>query len=203
MGQINKSKILKRLRTNIIILVVFTIIIITGIFFMRAAIMSNSEKLGGNLVTNYSATEVSNLATFESFLKLCAEYVESYEAKEAEAEELKEGLDIIMNGLLEMFGEENISVYGKVLNGTKTISYGLPVEDVESYVLKQQEYYVNMAGIDGEVYVSPAYMDEAGSMPLITLSQRISGSDSFLAMDIQFSGFEANNVEMDLPNLSS
>ena len=203
MGQINKSKILKRLRTNIIILVVFTIIIITGIFFMRAAIMSNSEKLGGNLVTNYSATEVSNLATFESFLKLCAEYVESYEAKEAEAEELKEGLDIIMNGLLEMFGEENISVYGKVLNGTKTISYGLPVEDVESYVLKQQEYYVNMAGIDGEVYVSPAYMDEAGSMPLITLSQRISSSDSFLAMDIQFSGFEANNVEMDLPNLSS
>ena len=203
MGQINKSKILKQLRTNIIILVVFTIIIITGIFFMRAAIMSNSEKLGGNLVTNYSATEVSNLATFESFLKLCAEYVESYEAKEAEAEELKEGLDIIMNGLLEMFGEENISVYGKVLNGTKTISYGLPVEDVESYVLKQQEYYVNMAGIDGEVYVSPAYMDEAGSMPLITLSQRISGSDSFLAMDIQFSGFEANNVEMDLPNLSS
>ncbi|MCM1119628.1 MAG: hypothetical protein NC543_09740 [bacterium] len=84
--------------------------------------MSNSEKLGSNLVTNYSATEISNLSTFESFLTLCADYVESFEEKEATLEELKEGIHIFMSGLMEMFGEENISVYGKVLDGTETIS---------------------------------------------------------------------------------
>ena len=75
MGQINKSKIFRKLRTNIVILAMLTVFIITCIFFMRAAIMSNSEKLGRNLVTNYSATEISNLAAFESFLTLCTDYV--------------------------------------------------------------------------------------------------------------------------------
>ncbi len=203
MGQINKSKIFKKLRTNIIVLAMFTGFIIACIFFMRAIIMSNSEKLGRNLVTNYSATEISNLAAFESFLTLSTDYVESYEAKDATLEEMQDGFDIIMNGLMEMFGEENISIYGKVLGGTHTVSYGLPVEDVDGYVARQQEYYVNMTETGGEVFVSSAYIDEESGMPLITISQMIPDSGSFLAMDIQFSGFEANNVEMDLPNLSS
>lgn len=88
MGQINKSKIFKKLRTNIIVLAMFTGFIIACIFFMRAIIMSNSEKLGRNLVTNYSATEISNLAAFESFLTLSTDYVESYEAKDATLEEM-------------------------------------------------------------------------------------------------------------------
>ena len=203
MGQINKGKIFRRLTTNIVTLAMLTIIIIICIVSMRSAIMRNSEKLGSNLVKNYSATEMSNLATFQSFLHLCTDYVESYEARGATLEELESGLYVFMNGLLEMFGEENISVYGRVLDGTATISYGLSVSDVEAYAARQQEYYASFMQADGKVYVSPAYMEEGSGQPVVTLFQRISASNSFLAMDIRFSGFEANNVEMDLPNLAS
>ncbi len=203
MGQINKGKIFRRLTTNIVTLAMLTVIIIICIVSMRSAIMRNSEKLGSNLVKNYSATEMSNLATFQSFLHLCTDYVESYEAQGATLEELESGLYVFMNGLLEMFGEENISVYGRVLDGTATISYGLSVSDVESYVARQQEYYASFMQADGKVYVSPAYMEEGSGQPVVTLFQRISAGSSFLAMDIRFSGFEANNVEMDLPNLAS
>lgn len=203
MGQVNKRKVYKKLTTSIVILAMFTVIIIACVTFIRSAIMSNSEKLGSNLVTNYSASEASNLATFESSLILCTNYVESYEARRAGMAELKDGLDILMAGLMEMFGEENISIYGRVLNGTEFISYGLSDQDVEGYIARQQNFTIDMEEKIGEVYVSPAYMDQASGLPVITLSRRIPTSNSFLAMDIRFSGFEANNVEMDLPNLAS
>lgn len=203
MGQVNKRKVYRKLTTSIVILAVFTIVIITCIAFIRIAIMSNSEKLGSNLVTNYSASEASNLATFESFLTLCTDYVESYEAQGADIEELMDGLDILMAGLMEMFGEENISIYGKVMDGSEFISYGLSEQDIEGYIARQQNYNIDPEQKVGAVYVSPAYMDQASGLPVITLSRRIPASNSFLAMDIRFSGFEANNVEMDLPNLAS
>ncbi|MCM1119627.1 MAG: response regulator [bacterium] len=68
---------------------------------------------------------------------------------------------------------------------------------------RQQEYFAGMMESQEDVYVSPAYMDENSGMPVITLFRRIPDSESFMAMDIQFSGFEANNVEMNLPNLAS
>jgi len=203
MGQINKRKVYRKLTASIVILAVFTIIIIICVTFIRSAIMSNSEKLGRNLVTNYSASEASNLATFESFLTLCTDYVDSFEAQGAGMAELKEGLNILMLGLMEMFGEENISIYGKVMDGTEFISYGLSERDVEGYVARQQNYNIAAGEKPGAVHVSPAYIDEASGLPVITLSRKIPSSDSFLAMDIRFSGFEANNVEMDLPNLAS
>lgn len=200
MEQHKKKNILKRLATNIVILAVFTLTIIICVSSMRSAIMSNSEKLGRNLVTNYSATEISNLLTFESFLSLC---VESYEEKNVTLEELENGIYVFMNGLLEMFGEKNISIYGRVLNGTETISYGLFVEDEESFVIGQQEYFASMMEAGDDVFVSPAYLDESSGMPVITLFRKIPSSNSFMAMDILFSGFESNNVEMELPNLAS
>lgn len=203
MGQVNKRKVYRKLATNIVILAIFTSIIITCVMFIRFAIMSNSEKLGSNLVTNYSASEASNLATFESSLILCTNYVESYEAHGGSLAELKDGLDLLMAGLLEMFGEENIAIYGRVLNGTEVISYGLPEKDVEGYIVRQQDYIRGMDDKVGAVYVSAAYMEQTSGLPVITLSRRIPASDSFLAIDIRFSGFEANNVEMDLPNLAS
>ncbi|MCI9073124.1 MAG: response regulator [Lachnospiraceae bacterium] len=203
MGQINKGKIFRRLTTNIVTLALLTVIIIICIVSMRSAIMRNSEKLGSNLVKNYSATEMSNLSSFQSFLHLCTDYVESYEVQGATLEELKDGLYIFMKGLMEMFGEENISIYGRVLDGTATISYGLSTSDVETYVARQQEHYGDLLQADGKVYVSPAYIEEKSGRPVVTLFQRIPSSNSFLAMDIQFSGFETSSVEMDLPNLAS
>lgn len=202
MGQINKSKIYKRLATNIIILALLAIIIFICIAFMRSAIMSNSKKLGSNLVTNYSATELSNLATFEAFLTLCTDYVESFETRGATMEEVKEGLDLLMGGMMDMFGEENISVYGRIYNGTVYISYGLPEGIEKEYEGIKQQYDVEEMKT-GEIYVSSAYMDESSGLPVITLLRKISASNSYLAMDILFSGFEANNVEMELPNLAS
>ncbi|MDE7222428.1 MAG: PDC sensor domain-containing protein, partial [Acetatifactor sp.] len=163
--------------------------------------MSNSKKLGSNLVTNYSASEASNLATFEAFLTLCTDYVQSYELRGASMEELTDGLYILLDGMTEMFGEENIAVYGRVLDGTEFISFGLSDEDAEGYVARQQEYHTDVAA--EEVYVSPAYIDQDNGLPVITLSRIIPTSNSFMAMDIRFSGFEANNVKMDLPDLAS
>lgn len=203
MAQINKSKIFKRLATNICILAVFIIIVATCVFFMRTTIMRNSEKLGRNLVTNYSATEVSNLETFESFLTLCTNYVETMEIKGAGMDEVEEGLFVLIDGLVEMFGEENLSIYGKVINGTEFIAAGIPEEDVESYESRYQDYDPDVLGQDGRVTVSSAYIDKSSGLPMITLSRRIPGSESYLIMDIGFAGFETNNVEMELPNLAS
>lgn len=203
MAQINKSKIFKRLATNICILAVFIVIVATCVFFMRTTIMRNSEKLGRNLVTNYSATEISNLETFESFLTLCTNYVETMEKKGAGMDEVEEGLFVLIDGLVEMFGEENLSIYGKVINGTEFITAGIPEEDAESYESRYQDYDPDVLGQDGRVTVSSAYIDKSSGLPMITLSRRIPGSESYLIMDIGFAGFETNNVEMELPNLAS
>ncbi len=203
MARINKSKIFRRLTTNLIILAMFTVIVITCVIFMRLAIMRNSEKLGRNLVTNYSATEASNLDMFESFLILCTNYVGAMEMKGADMDEMEEGLFVLIDGLVGMFGEENLSIYGKVLNGTEFVVAGVPREDVEDFETKQHGFSSGLLGQDGKVYVSSAYIDDNSGLPMITLSRKIPGSESYLIMDVGFSGFEANNVKMELPNYAS
>lgn len=203
MAQRGKSKIFRRLAANMIILAVFTVMVITCMFIMRSAIMRNSEKLGSNLVANYSATEVSNLSTFESYLILCTDYVGSLERRGADMGSLEEGLYILIDGLIDMFGEENISIYGKVLNASEDLAAGIPDGYAEEFALKQQSFNSGILNADGSVHVSSAYIDATSGLPMITLSRRVPGSDSYLAMDVGFSGFENNNAEMELPNLAS
>ena len=104
--------------------------------------MENTNKMGLTLVENYSSAEEGNISTCESILTISVKYVEEREkdfktrkhnvnsqkascrgnGHNVTLEELREGLYPLMNGLTDLYGHENIQIYGKAMGGTRMIS---------------------------------------------------------------------------------
>ena len=147
------------MRNNMIVLVMFILVIMLCTNILRNSLMDNTNKMGLSLVENYSTSEESNMRACESILTLSVNYIEEREQDGVSLKELKEGLYPFMNGLTELYGPENIQVYGKALDDDHFISNIPEIEDMEDYDVTDTDYYQGAAAADGGIYISPAYVD--------------------------------------------
>ena len=198
MSKKKKKQLLRKMRNNMIVLVMFILVIMLCTNILRNSLMDNTNKMGLSLVENYSTSEESNMRACESILTLSVNYIEEREQDGVSLKELKEGLYPFMNGLTELYGPENIQVYGKALDDDHFISNIPEIEDMEDYDV-DTDYYQGAAAADGGIYISPAYVDVVTGQNVITMCKTVPSTGSFLAIDMMFSYFELNNENLTLP----
>lgn len=186
-----------------IVLAMFILVIMLCTNIMRRSLMENTNKMGLTLVENYSSAEESNIRTCESILTISTNYVEEREKDNISAEELKEGLYPFMNGLTAMYGEDNIQIYGRAEGSTELISNNPKIEALKDYPVEERDYYQGAMAANGEIYISPAYLDTISGLPVVTMCKAVPSTGSFLAIDIMFSCFEMNNENLPLPKNAS
>lgn len=203
MNKKNTGKLFGKLRVNISLLIGTTLIILICVSVMRNLLMDNMRTMGGYLVQNYSSTEESSLVSFESLLRICVGYIDDGMQDNMPIEELEGGLYPYMNQLIEMYGTENIQMYGTVYDGKYVITNSPQIAAMKDFHFEDTEYYQGALAANGDVYVSSVHTDPVSGLPVVTIAQMISDTIDFLALDIRISAFEENTANMVLPSQAS
>lgn len=103
MSKGKKMQIIKKMRNNIIVLIMFIFVIVLCTIVLRKSLIENTNKMGLTLVENYSSAEESNIRACETILTISINYIEEREDENLSIEELREGLYPFMNGLTDIY----------------------------------------------------------------------------------------------------
>ncbi len=198
-----KMQIIKKMRNNIIVLIMFIFVIVLCTIVLRKSLIENTNKMGLTLVENYSSAEESNIRACETILTISINYIEEREDENVSIEELREGLYPFMNGLTDIYGADNIQIYGKAIKGTEIVSNNPAIEGMTDYNVEETDFYQGAMAANGETYISPAYIDEVTGRSVVTMCKGIPSSGNFLAIDMMLSYFELNNRNLTLPQNAS
>ena len=194
---------LKQMRNKMIVLAMFVCVIVLCANILRRSLRENTNKMGLTLAENYSLEEESNVRICESVLTISVNYLEECEQEGVTLEEVKERLYPFMNGLTELYGKDHVQIYGGAMGGREIISNHPMIEAMKDYSFFDTEYYQGALEAEGEIYLSPAYTDAVTGLPVVTMCKVVPSTGSFLAIDMMFSCFELNNVNLTLPKDAS
>ena len=203
MSGMKKMSLFRKMRNNILVLGAFILVIVFCAMILRDTLWRNTNQMGLALVENYTAAEESSIRTCEAVLEISVNYIEQREKEDITIDELREGLYPFMDGLIKVYGEENIQIYGKAFNATEIVSNNPELEELFKYNFLESGYYQEAAAAGGEVYVSPVYTDYMTELPVITMCKVIPSTGSYLAVDLMPSFFNLENEDLILPDESS
>ncbi len=198
-----EKSFVRKLSTSIIILAAFLLVLIGSASTLRSILWKNTNAMGLSLVKNYSSVEEKNIESCEVILNICTNYMAEREQNGVSLEELREGLYPFMNGLTEIYGSENVQIYGKSLDGEAMVSNSPEIEAMTGYDVTAAKWYQGAVAANGETYISPVYTDEVTGIPVVTMCRLIPETGSFLAIDLKPSYFEMNSKDITLPRVSS
>ena len=198
-----KKSLVRKIWRNIIIFLIFILVIIYCTNILNKILWENTNEMGLSLVKNYSSTEEQSINTFETLLNICTNYIADRERTGISLAELKEELYPFMNGLTDVYGKDNIHIYGRTFDGTELVSNIPEIEAMTDYDVTNTKWYQGAAVSNGETYISPVYTDAITGFPVVTMCKFIPNTGSFLAIDIKPSCFELNSQDKALPNKAS
>lgn len=198
-----KKSLIRKLFNNIIIFVAFVLILICCTIILQNILWKNTNKMGLSLVKNDSSAEEMSIKTCESVLNICVNYISEREQEGASPDEIREGLYPFMDGLVNVYGNDRIQMYGKISEGTSLISNSPEIEALLNYDVTDTQWYRGAAEANGETYVSPVYADTATGLNVVTMCKLIPETGSFLAIDMKPSFFEMISQDISLPEVAS
>lgn len=203
MGRENKMRLGKKIRSNIILLLLFIIVMLFGAVFMRQQLIKNAMEMSSLLLNNYSTVEESKLELYKSLLTLGTKFVNDKEQANASIAEIKSGLYPYLNGFSDLYANNAIRSYG-VIDGY-IFSNHLEFEALNdsSYDYTASEWYQGAIEADGEIYITDAYKDYLTGECTVTLAQKVNDSNSVLAFDIFFNDYHVGKEALDLPENAS
>ena len=203
MGKNKKIQLFRKMRNNIIVLSYFVLIVGLRTFLLRKTLWENTNQMGLTLVENYTSSEESNIRTCEAILDICVNYIGEREKEDISIEELRQGLYPFMSGLTDMYGSENIRIYGRVFDATEILSDDPEVENAGDHDVTDMEYYQGAVAAAGETYISAVYTDFLTGLPIVTMCKVVPETGSFMAIDIKPGCFDKNNEDLVLPQNAS
>lgn len=203
MGKNKKIQLFRKMRNNIIVLSYFVLIVGLCTFILRKTLWENTNQMGLTLVENYTSSEESNIRTCEAILDICVNYIGEREKEDISIEELRQGLYPFMSGLTDMYGSENIRIYGRVFDATEILSDDPEVENAGDHDVTDMEYYQGAVAAAGETYISAVYTDFLTGLPIVTMCKVVPETGSFMAIDIKPGCFDKNNEDLVLPQNAS
>lgn len=203
MGKNKKIQLFRKMRNNIIVLSCFVLIVGLCTFILRKTLWENTNQMGLTLVENYTSSEESNIRTCEAILDICVNYIGEREKEDISIEELRQGLYTFMSGLTDMYGSENIRIYGRVFDATEILSDDPEVENARDHDVTDMEYYQGAVAAAGETYISAVYTDFLTGLPIVTMCKVVPETGSFMAIDIKPGCFDKNNEDLVLPQNAS
>lgn len=192
----------RKLWGNIIVLAAFLLVLVSCTYILQHILWDNTNEMGMLLVKNYSSTEAQSVKTCETVLNNCVNYIAEREAEGGSPEELREGLRPFMESLANIYGEDQVQMYGRISGGVP-VSNVPEIEALTGYDLTDADWYQGAAEANGEIYISPAYTDTVTGLPVVTICRLIPETGSFFAIDMKPACFEMNSQDIELPDVAS
>lgn len=198
-----RVQMIKKMRNNIFVLCAFILVVVLCTAVLRRTLWNNTNQMGLTLVENYTSVEENGIRTCEAILEISVNYIAEREKEDISIEELREGLYPFMDGLTDVYGEDNIRIYGKTFHATEIVSNDPNLKEITKYNFLEAGYYQEAVAAGGEVYISPVYTDYMTGLPVITLCKVVPATGSYLAIDLMPSFFDLANENLILPDDSS
>lgn len=164
-----KKVFIKKLWTNLIIFAAFMLVLVGSAAMLGNILWRNANEMGLSLVRNYSSTEEQTIKNCETILEICTNYIAEREQTDISVSELREGLYPFMDGLTDVYGRDNIQMYGGAFGGTAMVSNDPEIEAMSGYDVTGAPWYQGTAAANGETYISPVYANAATGLPVVTV----------------------------------
>ncbi len=203
MGKSKKIQLWKKMRNSTYVMAGLILLVVACTFILRDTLWSNTNQMGLALVENYTMLEESSIRSCEVVLNTCVNYIEEREKAGDSVGEIRDGVYPFMDGLTDMYGSDNVQVYGKLFNDTELLSNDAAILSLGDYDVTKMDCYRKAMEMPGEIYVSPVYEDAATGIPVVTMCKVVPETGSFFAIDIKPGCFDLNNEDLILPQNTS
>lgn len=188
------------MKLNIFIVVLFSVLIVWGIFLVRDRLLANADELGTSLAESYASEEENRIAIYQMLLNLASTSINNTLEKGGSSQQVQEWLTDYSSHLTHILGSSVIDPYA-VIDGT--IIAATPWEGDQNYDYQSTEWYQKALSQNGDVSFTNAYLDTVTGKYLITLAKKLNGSGNVLAFDILLENFHLHENKASLPQNSS
>ena len=89
----NWKQILRRMRFNIIALLVFLTIAVLGLHLLQARLLQNAQALGVTLARSCSIEEENNVTVYETLMRLGTQYIDRLLERDPDFQDIQEALE--------------------------------------------------------------------------------------------------------------
>ena len=196
----NWKQILRRIRFNIIALLIFFVIAVLGLHLLQNRLLQNAQALGVTLARSCSIEEGNNVTVYEPLMRIGTQYIDKQLESNPDTEDIQRFLQTFYNNLSETVGSNVIDPYA-VVDG-KIIAAN-PWEGDETFDVSQAGWYQQAMEADGEIIFTDAYMDSIYNKPVITIAQKFANFEGVLAFDIFPENFRLTSHAVGMPENSS
>ena len=196
----NWKQILRRIRFNIIALLIFFVIAVLGLHLLQNRLLQNAQALGVTLARSCSIEEGNNVTVYETLMRIGTQYIDKQLESDPDTEDIQRFLQTFYNNLSETVGSNVIDPYA-VVDG-KIIAAN-PWEGDETFDVSQAGWYQQAMEADGEIIFTDAYMDSIYNKPVITIAQKFANFEGVLAFDIFPENFRLTSHAVGMPENSS
>lgn len=196
----NWKQILRRIRFNIIALLIFFVIAVLGLHLLQNRLLQNAQALGVTLARSCSIEEGNNVTVYETLMRIGTQYIDKQLESDPDTEDIQRFLQTFYNNLSETVGSNVIDPYA-VVDG-KIIAAN-PWEGDETFDVSQAGWYQQAMEADGEIIFTDAYMDSIYNKPVITIAQKFANFEGILAFDIFPENFRLTSHAVGMPENSS
>ncbi len=198
MNKRSNARIGYRIRTNIIMFLIFVIVLLCGVFVMRRQLLDNARDMSMLLLNNYKITEEGELETYKTLLTLGTKFIDDKERANASIQEIKNTLYPYLDGFNALYEGDSVRSYGIIYG--QLVSNDTKIENLNLEDYTAVDWYQGAIDADGAIYISDAYDDDITGEKKITISQKVNNSDSVLAYDVFFHDYHGKVNNLDLPD---
>ncbi len=200
MSDESKNKVWQKLRSNIILMILFVVVMVIASLIMRYQLISNARTTSELLLEGYVLNEENIVDTYENMLELSTNFVYEKEKENATVEEIKSGLYPYLDGFNEWYSGNSLRsiaiVDGQILSNDPAFE-GF---DDGVYDYTKTDWYKGAMMSEGEIYVTNAYDDYSTGKTNITMAKKVDGSDSVVVFDLFFDDYHTGKDDLDLPD---
>ena len=185
---------------SLLLLVVFSALLVTGIFMVRTKLLQNVQNFGMSLAQSYGAEEEMYLERYRQYLELGSAYVEDMRQRGESSDEIQQWLHDYFQKLIAIVGENTFDAYA-VLDGS--IIAANPWEGDDTYNYQDTEWYTKAIEADGQIVFTGAYQDAVTGRMVITAAKKFNFSNDVMAMDLYPESFQKDEGRKTLPEDAS
>lgn len=196
----NANAMLKRRLTyNISVIVLFAIVTICCIFFMRDELHKQAEASYELLAQNYAVQQEAQFDHYRSLMALSSELIGEMDARGASTDEIQENLSAFLEGYERVYNGLDTRSYavinGEIVSSSRDFIYS----DLKTLDWENSDWYRLANEGEGDIMVTDAYEDKLSGQTCITLTQKVPGTDDVIAFDLLFTKESVEGQAINLP----
>lgn len=188
------------LRFYLLMLLVFLSLSILSLHILQDELLENAQQTGSALARSYTLEEERSATTYESMIKMAAQYLDRQFREGATEEELRQWMQVFFETIQNVTGSDVVDPYA-VIDGKIVAANDWEGDD--AYDFAQTNWYQEALAANGRVIYTDAYTDAITGRSIITIAVKSGTGANVVAFDIFPEHFRLSDSPIALPEGSS